>query len=164
MELAADLLSGFLPTVEPRRMLLLEDGHDPLPLRIWDAMPSMRNQLAAMIPWLRDTAEQTRMLGQHGKKDVKYALELARTWMGLRHAEGAAFLEMLNPAHPFTDDECNELSVGILQGETVMLSARNVLFVKVSTGLYGLTVAGWGSFLFERIEGTGNLRKRTHHG
>lgn len=150
-EVSSDIMSSSLPVVEPRHLLFMEKGQAPLPLRVWSSHNSIQDGISSFVPWLREVAEGMRTLGR--QSDIGGAMELARTWLKARHMEGDLFVEMLNPAHAFTEDENNELSVGIVSGETVMLSARNVMFAKLSPGIFGLTVAGMGSWLIEQFEG-----------
>ncbi|MEO8589133.1 MAG: hypothetical protein ABI432_07190 [Flavobacteriales bacterium] len=148
--LGADLLNAHLPPYEPLQFLLTEDHGSPLPLRIWTAQPHVRYRLGILIPWVRQVSEGMRALGRY-ESDVQEVMEFITAVMATRHAEETAFVESLNPEHAFTPDEDNELSIGLVGGETVMLSARNVMFTKISSGLFGLSVARMGSFLIEQV-------------
>ena len=147
-EVNAELLGTCLPPVEPRQLLIIEKGSPPVPVRVWSAESSVQDELADLLPWLRQLTHDVRTLGRTA--DMARAMELATSWSHARPEQKNLFLELLNPAHAFTYDENAELSLGIMAGETVMLSARNIMFAKLSAGLFGLSVAGLGSLLIEQ--------------
>jgi len=149
-DVSADILTAALPSVEPRHILYMQNGKAPLPMRIWATQMSDQQRLTGFMDWVRQVAKGMFALGH--RSDIAATMELAQTWLQQRHTQGDLFVEMLDPAHAFTPDENNELSIGIVDGETVMLSARNVMFAKLSAGLFGLTVAGMGSWLIEQLD------------
>lgn len=152
MMLGTDLLSSYLPPLDPKQLLFTEPGHEPLPLRIWSAQGLVYDRVQELLPWVRSLAKSLDTLSRRPghEEDV---VPLIKEWMAVRHAEDTFFIEVLNPAHAFSPDEDNEISIGVVAGETVMLSARNVMYVKLESGLYGLSVARVGSYLVEHVAG-----------
>lgn len=152
MMLGTDLLTSYLPPLEPKQLLFTEPGHEPLPMRIWCAEGLAHDRVQELLPWVRSLSTSLDTLSRRPghEEDV---VPLIKEWMDARHAKDTFFIEVLNPAHAFSPDEDNEMSIGVVAGETVMLSARNVMYVKLEPGLYGLSVARVGSYLVEHIAG-----------
>ncbi|HMC97084.1 MAG TPA: hypothetical protein VKG92_05510 [Flavobacteriales bacterium] len=150
MLLGAELLQAYLPPLDPKQLLLTENGHPPLALRIWSEHHLSQERMTDLLPWIRALAEGMDKLSRH-PGDLEEAQYLTRMWMSSRHREETFFIEKLNRAHAFTTDEDVELSIGVVGGETVMLSARNVMFMKIGQGLFGLSLARTGSYVVEQV-------------
>lgn len=149
-QVASEMLETGLGDMAPCQLVLTEDGMEPMPLRIWTGNEPTSEDLADWVPWIRSVHAQMHDIGSR-KADLGLATQAAERWVQERHMETTFFAEILHPAHAFTPDEDNTLSVGILGGETVLLSSRNVMFMKLATDQFGLAIAQRGSFLIERI-------------
>ncbi|MBL7952771.1 MAG: hypothetical protein JNM62_13750 [Flavobacteriales bacterium] len=145
-----EVLGSGIEGLEPRQLVLTEDGHEPMPLRIWSANEPTSTELTALVPWLRTVRGE---MGQMAKRDADLTdvPVIVTRWTDTAHGVQTFFAELLDPAHAFTDDEDNTLSVGVVAGRTVMLSARNVIFMKLDPERFGLAIANKGSFLIESV-------------
>lgn len=148
-QVANELLETGLADLEARQLVLTEDGQEPMPLRIWTTKEPTSDDLGELVPWIRTIQADMHGLSIRGT-DLTRAIDMMKRWVVQRHGEQNFFAEMLDPAHAFTADEDNTLSIGVLGGETVMLSARNVMFIKLGADQFGLAIARKGSFLIER--------------
>lgn len=150
-QVANELLETGLSDLEARQLVLTEDGQEPMPMRIWTSKEPTSDDLSELVPWIRTI--QTDMHGLSGRgSDLNKAIDMIKRWVLERHGEQSFFAEMLDPAHAFTADEDNTLSIGVLGGETVMLSTRRVMFIKLAADQFGLAIARKGSFLIERSD------------
>lgn len=148
-EVGNELLETGLQNLEARQLVLTEDGQEPMPLRIWTAQEPSSDDLGELVPWIRMVSAEMAEISKRGA-DLNKVADMLKQWIGTRHGDRNFFAEMLDPAHAFTEDEDNVLSIGVIAGETVMLSARNVIFMKLGPDQFGLAVASKGSFLIER--------------
>ncbi len=145
-----ELLESGIADLEARQLVLTEDGQEPMPLRIWTATEPTSEDLAELVPWIRSVRTDMHDLAKRGG-DLTKTPDMVQRWMRMQHGAKTFFAELLDPAHAFTDDEDNALSLGVIGGETVMLSARNVIFMKLASDQFGLAIANKGSFLMERV-------------
>lgn len=150
MTLAADLLNDHLPPMDPKQFLVTRNSQETIPLRIWAGGNMTDDHILELLPWVRAAKDGIITL-EHRSVPEEEVERIVWSWATTRRTGETFFIEMLNPAHAFTPDENNELSVGVIGGETVMVSARNVMYVKLGPGVFGLSVARKGSYLFEHI-------------
>jgi hypothetical protein len=148
-QVANELLETGLHDLEARQLVLTEDAQEPMPMRIWTTKEPTPDDLGALVPWIRSLLVDMGRLSERGS-DLSKAVAMVKQWVQERHGEQSFFAEILDPAHAFTADEDNTLSIGVFGGETVMLSARNIMFIKLASDQFGLAVANKGSFLIER--------------
>lgn len=149
-ELAGELLHTYLPEMSPTQFLVDTEGVSSLPLRLWSAHAEPYAQVAERLDWIRsqlDYASRFRS-GSVARADVE------RFGEGLFNEQSGTatfFIEVLDTAHPFTMDEANELSIAIVGGHVVMLSAMNVMYMEVEPGVFGLSIANHGSYLWSPV-------------
>jgi hypothetical protein len=144
-----ELLETSLRDLDARQLVLTEDGQEPMPLRIWTATEPTTEFLGEIVPWIREVKAVLYTMGKRGA-ELQRVTAKVKQWIELHHGEQSYFAEILDPAHAFTDDEDNVLSIGVVAGETVMLSARDVIFMRLTQDQFGLAIANKGSFLIER--------------
>lgn len=149
---ATELLGTRLDGLDARPLVITQDDEQPMPLRLWSTSDPTPENLGDLVPWIRQVHSEMHDLGLRATRP-SMAAAFAQQWMETRHGDRTFFAEMLDPAHAFSPDEDNVLSVGVIGGETVLLSARNVMFVKLARDQFGLAIASKGSFLIERGAG-----------
>lgn len=145
-----EILASGLETLEARQLVLTEDGHEPMPLRLWSAHEPTGEDLGSMVPWIREIRHELFRIAT-AQVEPLATHDMVQRWLTTPHATDTFFAELLDTAHAFTTDEDNTLSIGVVAGETVMLSARDVIFMKLSPDQYGLAIANEGSYLIERV-------------
>ncbi len=145
-QVASDMVAEFSPGMRTQRFVI--QGEREMPLRIWSIAGLMEEHVLALLPWIRQVGKDIRRL-ENITTSMDQVQEIVEDWAAARQGATSLFIEQLNPAHAFTSDENLDLTLGILGGETVLISAPRTMYVKQEFGLYGLAVAGQGSYLVE---------------
>lgn len=149
---ANEILVTGLGDLEARQIVITQDEQPPMPLRLWAADEPTPEELGELAPWIRRVHADMHSLRMPESR-VPTITALMQRWVETRHGDRTFFAELLDPAHAFTPDEDNVLSLAVIGGEAVMLSTRNVMYVKLDRDRFGLAIAGKGSFLIERVSG-----------
>ncbi|MFZ1687071.1 MAG: hypothetical protein WAU70_06605 [Flavobacteriales bacterium] len=147
--LGNDLVETYASEVEARRYWLGQVGYAQQPVRVWSKKDTGSDRVLELLPWMRSLlGAMTALADPHFNEDV---LEVMRRWMDIHLGEDTMFIELPHRHQAFTDEEVLALTIGITGGETVLLSAPNVMFIKLEKDLFGLSVANAGSYLVERL-------------
>lgn len=152
---ANELIGAGLGDLDAQHLMITQEHEPPMPLRLWANSDSTPETLGTLAPWIRQVHADLHDLGTLHTRPSLVA-PLVHGWMAPCHEDRTFFAELLDPSHPFTPEEDNVLSVGVIGGETVLLSARDVMFVKLAAHQFGLAIASQGSYLIEQVAGPGH--------
>lgn len=154
---ATALLEGWVERLEQHTYLLDAEDGGTMHLRVWSEAEHDEERLHRLFVWLMIIHEDLRKLGEGRPQDEQVRRMLAN-WLALRHGGGSFLVEQSVLPAGGAVDERMELSCGVLGGRTVLVSTESLMFTRLHEGIYGLTVAGRGSYLVED-EGD-DVRKR----
>ncbi|MEO8068302.1 MAG: hypothetical protein ABI599_11470 [Flavobacteriales bacterium] len=150
--LGNEMVDSYVTNMEPRQYLMGQAGYATQPVRVWSRKHTGPGRMYELLPWIRTVMKETRkMTSGKGGEDV---VGTVHTWMDTQHAEDTLFIELPHPQDAFTPKEVLAHTIGIIGGETVLLSAHNLMSVKLEADLFGLALANVGSYLVERLHGS----------
>jgi hypothetical protein len=158
-DLASELVSVFIADMDPRQYLVGNASQGGLALRIWSTRPMEESEVLELLPWIHSLDRDLHVLAQ-GPAEVDKVHEVVQKWTTLRHGVSAFFVEVLHPEQAFSPEEQLRLSIGVIGGTSVMISAPSVMYVEQGPGLFGLSLAGQGSYLIEQLEGARHQHER----
>ncbi len=156
-DVAAELVAAQAGVMEPRQFMVVKDHGSQLPLRTWSRGGVIGEALPDLVPWLRELLAARARFRQEAV-DEEGLRGFLRGLLEKDHGTATFFIEVLNPAHAFTTDECNELSIGVVGGRLVMISARNFIGVELCNGLFGASISGYGSMQCEAQGNSGRVQ------
>ena len=130
-----------------------------LHLRIWSQLPLQRETLHELMDLLMTLRQQIHDLleGPAGRQRVE---KLAREWL-TRHLGGVdLYVEVTIVNNDSRVDERSEFTLAMVHGRCAMMSTDQCLFTWLDRDVFGLTLAGHGSYLLEFVpEVRSDLRK-----
>ncbi len=140
------LVESVVQGLEEREYRISGGKKAVLRLRVWSEAPLEEEELHALLDHIltvrRDLAEL-----QQGPHAPERLAPFAQNWLS-PHLGGMDLLVELAIAPPEGAAEpVPEFSMGLLRGRSVLISTDNVLFTWVDRDLFGLTLAGHGSYL-----------------
>ncbi len=150
----------FREAVEPVVALLIEgfgrtdqrlvgEHGAALVLRTWSAAPLAEEEWHDLIEQLLELREDLLHLHEINARPDALA-PIAANWLS-EHLHGRdLYVELaVDEALPNDNENPPILSLGMLRGRAVLLSSDTALFIWLQQDLFGLTVAGQGSYLLE---------------
>lgn len=145
---AEELVRTFIGDMEPRQYLVMPSLGEPIPLRMWSKDDLMGEDRARRMEQLN--ALHADVLKVSGEKVEPYEVgEMVQRWLLAFDPDTNFFLEHLHPGQSFHSEDAPLLSLVVLGGHVAMLSAAKVMYVRMDNELFGLAVAGSGSYLLE---------------
>ncbi len=126
---------------------------------IWSAEEWSETELSELFVWvliLREDMErlQSDLLPEHT------VAGMVGNWLALRHAGRSFYMEGSVVEDGVLRMDGPEMSLGVWKGRTEMLSTNGVLYTHLYDELFGLALAGRGSYLLEdRKDRLSTLRK-----
>jgi hypothetical protein len=149
LDLAGDLVDDLLVDMRARNYLVQRERQAPLALRIWTLSEPSDEKVMDMLVALRTMGEDVDVLS--GSTDLDHVKDIVQRWMFVGESMDNFFIEQLPPGSNFKSEGSPDMAVCVMGGHLRMLSSDHVLFVEQDTGLFGLTIAGQGSYLFEEL-------------
>lgn len=144
------LVEALLAGCEEHRFRITAEQGTALHLRVWSATapdPEALHNLMDLLLALR--ADMRILLEEPGGQDQ--VAQLATGWLSV-HLDGADLYAELSIEHPGQDTEApSEFTLGLVRGRCAMISTDTVLFTWLDDSIFGLTVAGHGSYLVEPV-------------
>lgn len=145
--LADELVRDFIGEMTARQYSITEEGRETMALRIWSVDPWLdeRNK-DERLAWLASVMADVAIFDTDptGPEEVHPVLAHWSTPNGMTTSW---FIEQTLPGGD--TPMAPRLSVGVLGGRIVFLSAPRVMYVRLDAGAYGLAIAGFGSFLVQ---------------
>lgn len=154
------LVEEMIDALEEHAFFIRADEGPSLWLRTWCAEPMADEELHALFDWLLELRTDLRVLQDHNKRQ-EHLEHMVSNWLSVRMGGADLFVE-LAMADPETGAaEKPQLALGMLRGRSVMISTDDVLFTWLEQDVFGLSLAGQGSYLLELAErgNGGALRK-----
>lgn len=140
-------------TTWPGRSYIMDLGpRQALQWSIWSDEEWSEKELSELFVWVLILREDLERLQTDGMDESSVA-SMVSNWLAVRHARRSFFLE----GTVIEDGELRmdgpEMSLGVSDGRTEMLSTVGVLYTRLFDGLFGLALAGQGSYLLEDQRG-----------
>ncbi len=156
-DVAGELIDAHVSTMDPRQYLVMDPDVGRLHMRIWTQGAYNTDAILYLVPWLRDLKRDATRF-QDGAIDDESVHAFMEELLGMDNGTFTFFLDVLNPMHAFTPKEFNDLSIGVVGGSLVLFSANNLIGVELGTGLFGASLAGYGSIQCETTEARPMMR------
>ncbi len=123
-----------------------------LRLRVWSATALDEEGLHELFEWMLAMRADVQSL-QEAPRDGEQLAPLVTNWLS-PHLDAAQLFVELSIVHPEVGEEARpEFALGLMRGRCVMISTDNLLFTFLEEGIFGLSVAGHGSYLLEVMDG-----------
>ena len=152
-------------TVSPAMEGMVEQDHlipGPegvfLHLRIWSQENLDEQALHELFDHLLAVRSGLQQVQEHPGEPDPLA-EAAGHWLSPSLGERDLFVELTIAGPDGKDQDTAEFSMGLIQGRAVLISTDTALFARLQDGLFGLALAGEGSYLVEDLEERPVLRK-----
>ena len=158
-EAAGNLLEGWIERLEAQLYTMgLEDG-STMHLHVWSEEELNEDQLQQLFVWLMVLNEDIAR-SQKGRLREEEVRRMVANWLAFRHG-GISFLaeRSVLPSGGAAGERA-ELSLGVIGGRTVLVSTETMMFTRLTEGVYGLTMAGKGSYLVEDVQDGGTMLRR----
>jgi hypothetical protein len=146
-----DLQRTHTEYLAPREFLFLNDTMAPMRMRIWSSFELTMEALQEIIPWVRRVTGLVDQLSTEPDTGMNVQ-QFVRTATWPPRVVGTIFMERLITKDPFTLEEESVVTVGVVNGDTVLLAGSAVSYVALAPRMYGLSVAHAGSFLIEQLQ------------
>jgi hypothetical protein len=142
------LVEAMLDGLEERVYRIGADDGRCLQLRIWCSKELKQDELHNLFEWLLTLRGDIHGLELGPQKPDDLA-HVVGNWLDVR-LDGADLFVELAIEHPDTGVAVlPEFSLGMLRGRSVLVSTNTLLFTWLEDGIFGLSLAGHGSYLFE---------------
>lgn len=158
---AGTSVGALIEDLPERRYLVGVDGPDHIALRIWSRSPVMEEAPEELLERLRNLFRDLVRLSR-ASDDVALVQDLVKDWTGPQDGLKTYFLEHTEENEPARTEEPPDLSLGVVGGRITLLSTTNVMFVQLQPDMFGLAVAGVGSYLIERSDSGGTVVHQAH--
>ncbi len=145
-----DIQRTHMARLEPREFLFMNDVLPPLRLRIWSSVEMTVEALQELIPWVRKVTGLVDQLSAEPTSGMNVR-QFVRTAIWPPRLMGTIFMERLHDHDPYTLEAGPVVTVGVVNGDTVLLAGSAVSYVALAPHMYGLSVAQSGSFLIEHV-------------
>gem|GEM_PF-1145713 len=142
------LVEAMLDGLQERIYRISADDGRCLQLRTWCSKELQEEELHALFEWLLILRADIHglELGPQAPDDLS---QVVGNWLDVR-LDGADLFVELAIEHPETGvAELPEFSLGMLSGRSVLVSTNTLLFTWLEDGIFGLSLAGYGSYLLE---------------
>lgn len=142
------LVESMLDGMEEHRYHIAAVKGPSLELRIWSVNALDQEDLHALIELLMTLHAQTQDLRQDpgGRQRVR---ELAEGWLHKRMGGADLYVEVAITEPDSEMRSRSEFTLAIVHGRCAMISTDHCLFTWLQEDIFGLTVAGHGSYLLE---------------
>jgi hypothetical protein len=130
--------------------IMAEQGSS-LRLRVWCAKPLLEHELNELFEWLLSLRADIQLLHEEPENPQAIATMVAG-WLGSRMGGANLFAELaiLPPDAP--EEGSIEFVLGMVRGRSVVVSTDTLMFTWLEEDIFGMAVAGQGSYLFEVLE------------
>ena len=127
--------------------IMAEQGSS-LRLRVWCARPLLEHELSELFEWLLSLRADIQILHEDPENPQGIATMVA-SWLDARMGGADLFAELaiLPPDGP--EEGSIEFVLGMVRGRSVVVSTDKLMFTWLEEDIFGMAVAGLGSYLFE---------------
>lgn len=148
------LVESLTSGLEERTYRILGGEEGCLSLRTWCRDPLNEDQLHVVLDRILAVRTDLHQLEQR-PHDAQGLAPLAKGWLS-PHLDGAdLFVELtIGPEAPADSNAPPVFSMGLYRGRAVLISTDTALFTWLQENVFGLSLAGRGSYLLELLDGT----------
>jgi hypothetical protein len=142
------LVEAMLDGLEERIYRINANDGRSLQLRTWCSKDLEQDELHGLFGWLLALRADIHglELGDQAPADLA---QVVGNWLDVR-LHGADLFVELAIEHPETGvADLPEFSLGMLRGRSILVSTNTLLFTWLEEGMFGLSLAGHGSYLLE---------------
>ncbi len=142
------LVEAMIDGLEEHSYLIRSSEGPSLRLRTWNTGELAQEQLHELFEWLIALRNDARDLLEE-PPDATLLKNKVATWLGV-HLGGVDMLAELSIAPEGNEAESlPQFTLGLQRGRSVMISTDTLLFTWLEKDIFGLTLAGHGSYLCE---------------
>lgn len=146
------LVEAMIDGLEERTYRIGSPLGPSLLLRTWCDSHLEEEELHALFDWLLALRKDVHSLNA-GPPDPDQVAQVLGNWLAVRMGGADLFVE-LTVADPVGDlKDHPEFAIGMVRGRSVMVSTDTLLFTWLEEEIFGLSVAGHGSYLVEVAAG-----------
>lgn len=145
------LVESLVDGLEERTYHIMGGKEGSLHLRVWSPEPPSEKHLHALMDRILAVRADLQQL-QKRPRDAEGLAPLAANWLS-PHLAGADLFVELSITKADGAEPTPEFSMGLYRGRSVLLSTDTVLFTWLQENVFGLSVAGQGSYLLELVDG-----------
>ena len=146
------LVDQLVDGLEEREFRIVGGEAGSLRLRIWSSTPPVEDQLHALMDRVLAVRNDLLQL-QEEPRDAEGLAPLATNWLS-PHLGGVDLFVELSILTADADEPVPEFSMGLYRGRAVLISTDTVLFTWLQQNVFGLSLAGHGSYLLEMVDGS----------
>lgn len=127
----------------------IQTGEGPcLNLRVWSAQPLQEDELNELFEWLLTLRADIHGLHE-APDDVDGLAEKVVDWLQVRLGGANLFVELSVVQIDGEENDSLEFVLGMVRGRSVVVSMDTLLFTWLEQDIFGLALAGHGSYLVE---------------
>lgn len=119
-----------------------------LNLRVWSAQPLLEHELNELFEWMLSLRADIHSLHE-APDDVDGVAAKVVDWLQVRLGGADLFVELSIVPGEETEDDGLEFVLGMVRGRSVVVSTDTLLFTWLDQDIFGLALAGNGSYLLE---------------
>lgn len=157
--MAEEALQDSIARLTPRQYLITLPDDDKLRLRIWSLEEYDEERTQQAVAWLHGLHEDVNALVTSDRRDEQLG-EIISLWLAAEIGQESFFIEELNGPPTGKPESDPELTLGVLGGQLVLLSTESIMFARLQPGVFGLSLARYGSYLIEQENADSRQMKR----
>jgi len=119
-----------------------------LNLRVWSAKPLLEHELNELFEWMLSLRADIHSLHE-APDDVNGLAAKVVDWLQVRLGGADLFVELSIVPKDTEQDDSLEFVLGMVRGRSVVVSMDTLLFTWLDRDIFGLALAGHGSYLLE---------------
>lgn len=146
---AEEALQDSIARLTPRQYLITLPDDDKIRLRIWSMEEYDEERTQAAVAWLHGLHEDVNALAHDANRDARLG-DIVSLWLAAEIGQESFFIEELNSDPSGKPEADPKLTLGVLGGQLVLLSTETIMFARLQPGIYGLSLARYGSYLIEQ--------------
>lgn len=156
---AEEALQDSIARLTPRQYLITLPDDDKLRLRIWSLEEYDEERTQHAVAWLHGLHEDVNALVTSDRRDEQLG-EIISLWLAAEIGQESFFIEELNGPPTAKPEGDPKLTLGVLGGQLVLLSTESIMFARLQPGIFGLSLARYGSYLIEQQNADPRQMKR----
>jgi hypothetical protein len=151
-EAAAQVLESLMPELEEFSYHMDRPLGSTIHLRVWCKAELREDELHALFDRIISVNEAVQVL-EDGTLGPNMVHDTLMEWLHAMPPEQNMFCELTVVDPHGMPEERPRLSLGILQGRTILVSSDRLLYTWLDQDLFGLAISGHGSYLAEVLTG-----------
>ncbi len=146
------LVESVIDGLEVQDHPILGDADTSLNLRVWSSAPLLEHELNELFEWLLYLRADLHGV-QEAPDDTDGLAAKVVDWLQVRLGGADLFVELSIVANTGGDQQEVQLEfvLGVVRGRSVVISTDSLLFTWLDQDIFGLALAGHGSYLMEVV-------------